>query len=397
MKKRNFIWIIILAVGVIAALSVALRPKVLPVESARVTRGSLEQTIDAEGKTRVHDRFIIAAPVTGRMARINLHRGDKVERMSVITTINPLPLNPLDPRQYAEANARVSSAQSVQREAQAMVERTRVECDQARRERQRIEKLIETGDASRQEFERVRNAESVCQQQLEAARFKVSAASSEVEAARAALIPNGNQRTTQPSAPVVVRSPVAGRVLSLIEESERVVTAGAPLIELSNPANLEIVIDVLSTDAVRITPGTPVRILNWGGNGSLRAQVRLIEPSAFTKISALGIEEQRVNVIADFIDPTGPLGDGYRIEAAIIVWRSDDVLQAPSSALFRDGDRWSVFVIENGIARQVDIEIGHRTPLAVEVLKGLQEGAEVIVHPTNDLSAGIRVEARNQD
>ncbi|QQS44755.1 MAG: efflux RND transporter periplasmic adaptor subunit [Acidobacteriota bacterium] len=391
MKKRNFIWIIILAVGVIAALSVALQPKVLPVESARVTRGPLEQAIEAEGKTRVLDRFIIAAPVTGRMARIKLKRGDRVERQRLITTIDPLPLSPLDPRQYAEANARVSAALSVEREAQALVERTRVECEQARRERQRLEKLIETGDASRQEFERARDTESACLRQLEATRFKAAAASWEVEAARAALIPYESRRATGSSAPVIVRSPVSGRVLSLIEENERVITAGSPLIELSNPDNLEIVIDVLSTDAVRIRPGTAVRIRNWGGDDVLRAQVRLIEPMAFTKVSALGIEEQRVNVIADFIDPAGPLGDGYRVEAEIVIWRSDNTLQAPASALFRRGDQWSAFTIEDGVARQVDVEIGHRTPLAVEVLKGLREGAEVIVHPTNDLSPGIRV------
>lgn len=393
MKKRNLIWIAVLAIGLAVSLIMILKPESLPVETGRVTRGPIEEVIEAEGKTRVLDRFIIAAPVAGKMARIELHRGDMVGRGSVITTISPLPLNPLDPRQTTGGNARVASAMSVQREAEALVERTRIECDQARRERVRLEKLVETGDESQQDFERARNAENVCFRQLEAARFKVEAARAEVDAARAALIEY--QAPAKSSTPVTVRSPVSGRVLSLVEESERVVSAGAPLLELSNPSNLEIVIDVLTTDAVRIVPGTPVRIRNWGGNRVLSAKVRLIEPSAFTKVSALGIEEQRVNVIADFIDQAEPLGDGYRVEADIVVRRSDDVLKAPASALFRCAEEWCVFTIEDGRARQTNIKTGHRTPLEVEILEGLPAGAEVIVHPTSEIRDGLRVRSRN--
>lgn len=393
MKKRNLIWIAVLAIGLAVSLIMILKPESLPVETGRVMRGPLEEVIEAEGKTRVLDRFIIAAPVAGKMARIELHRGDIVGRGSLITTISPLPLNPLDPRQTTGGNARVASAMSVQREAEALVERTRIECDQARRERVRLEKLVETGDESQQDFERARNAENVCFRQLEAARFKVEAARAEVDAARAALIEY--QGPAKSSAPVTVRSPVSGRVLSLVEESERVVSAGTPLLELSNPSNLEIVIDVLTTDAVRIVPGTPVRIRNWGGDRVLSAKVRLIEPSAFTKVSALGIEEQRVNVIADFIDQAEPLGDGYRVEADIVVWRSDDVLKAPASALFRCAEKWCVFAIEDGRARQTQIKTGHRTPLEVEILEGLSAGAEVIVHPTSEIRDGLRVRSRN--
>jgi HlyD family secretion protein len=290
----------------------------------------------------------------------------------------------------AEAKARVATAEQLKNEAEAGAARASAECDQARRELVRAEKLIETGDISRQEFERIRNVNQTCKEQLEAVKFRARAAASEVEVAQSALIAAERAGQSGEATKVLVRAPVNGRVLRVPEESERVVQAGTPLVELSSPS-LEIVIDLLSADAVKVKPGALVIIEGWGGDRPLQARVRMIEPSAFTKISALGIEEQRVNIIADFIDPAVPLGDGYRIEAKIIIWETQETLKTPSSALFRKGDSWCVFVVENGIIHLREIETGHRNAYEAEVLKGLKEKDSVVLHPSNQLSDGIRV------
>lgn len=394
MKKilRIAVWILIVGAAVFA-VTIALRPTPIRVEVARVERGSLQVTIDAEGKTRVRDRFVVAAPVTGKLARIELKRGNTVAHDEIVARIDPLPLTPLDPRQLAEAKARVAAAEQLRNEANAVVEHARADCEQSRREFARAEKLIETGDVSSQEFERARNAEQTCRQQLDAARFRSAAAASDVEVAKAALIAVEQSGPSGKTATVIVRAPVAGRVLRVAEENERVVMAGTPLVELSN-TTLEIVIDVLSTDAVKITPGAKVLIEGWGGDKSLQARVRLIEPSGFTKVSALGVEEQRVNVVADFVDDPGSLGDGYRVEARLVLWESASVSRVPTSALFRDGQNWSVFVMNQGHARMRRVEIGHRTAFDVEVIQGLSEGTEVIVHPNNQIADGARITLR---
>jgi HlyD family secretion protein len=395
MKKQwKWLWLLLLLAGAVGLLTLALRPAPTKVETAQAKRAPLRVTIDAEGKTRVHDRFVIAAPVTGRIARLTLHRGDTVERNTIITRIEPLPLAPLDPRQLAQAQAQVTAAQAIEREAQMLVARTRTTCEQARRERERAERLVESGDLARQEFERIRNAETTCLREVEATQFKAHAAAAEIEAAKAVLIAAEKQDQSGPGAPVLVRALLGGRVLRLLEESERVVAAGTPLIELSNPAQLEAVIDVLSTDAVKIKPGASVLIENWGDARTLRARVRMVEPAAFTKVSALGVEEQRVNVIADFMEDPAPLGDGYRIEARIVLWESDNVLQIPTSALFRTEQGWSAFGVENGLLHLWALETGHRNPFGVEVLKGIRDGATVVLHPTNQLAAGLRVVTR---
>ena len=394
MKKRTA-WaptaFLIAALGVAGvAAAIALRPSPVRVEVARVGRGPMRVTIDAEGKTRARDRFVVAAPVSGRLARIDLHRGDAVRRDEVIARIDPPPMAPLDPRQLAEAKARVATAEQLKQEADAVVEHARADCEQAQRELARAEKLIETGDVSRQDFERVRNAALTCQQQIEAAKYRARAAASEVEVAKTALIAVGRAGQSGSSATVLVRAPVNGRVLRVAEENERVVMAGAPLVELSNPS-LEVVIEVLSVDAVKVKPGMPVMIEGWGGEQDLEARVRMVEPSAFTKISALGVEEQRVNVIADFIEPGAPLGDGYRVEARIVIWETNGALKAPLSALFRSGQRWNAFVVENGLAKRREVETGRRADFEVEVLNGLREGESVIAHPSNLVADGVRV------
>lgn len=389
----NTILLLLVAAIVVGVLTMWLRPTPMKVDVAAVSREAMTVTVDGEGKTRVRDRYVVAAPVTGRLRRIALRRGDQVKSGQLIAQIDPLPLSPLDPRQRAEAIGRVNAAEDARREIDRMVQRNKATYDQARRELERSENLARSGIISRQELERTQTAVSTGLREYEAARSKAESAAHEVEVARAALLA-GNQ--SAPAASVRVHAPTGGRVLKVVEESERVIIAGAPLVEVSNPANLEVVIELLSTDAVKVSPGARVFIEEWGGPEALEARVRLIEPSAFTKISALGIEEQRVNVIADLTAPSSALGDGYRVEGRIIVWHSDNVLQVPVSALFRSRDVWSLFVVEDGRARLRTVEIGEHTPLTAEIKSGVEADAIVIVHPANEITDGTRVQPREQ-
>jgi HlyD family secretion protein len=387
----NTLILVFLAGAVIALLTMWLRPTPPRVDTAKAARGPMQVTVDGEGKTRVRDRYVVATPVAGQLRRINLRRGDVVARGQVIAQIDPLPLAPLDPRQRAEAVARVSAAEDAKREVDRMIERSKAIYDQARRDCDRCESLVRSGDVPRQELERAQTAVATSFREYEAAMSRAESAAHEVEAAAAALL--AATRSQRPTAPAVkVESPISGKVLRVVEESERVVAAGTPLVELSSPSQLEIVIELLSTDAVKVSPGALVMIEGWGGPEALDARVRLIEPSAFTKVSALGIEEQRVNVVADLTVPSTVLGDGYRVEGRIVVWRADDVLKAPVSSLFRRDEGWAVFVVENGEARLREVEVGQRTSFEAEIKSGLEAGAEVILHPSNQIADGTRVD-----
>jgi len=392
----NILVLIIIAGAVIGVLTIWLRPTPTRVDTAKSSRGSMRVTVDGEGKTRVLDRYLIAAPVGGRLRRIDLRRGDGVEQGQVIAQIDSLPLAPLDPRQRAEAIGRVNAAEDVKFEADRLVERNRATYDQTKRDLERSETLARSGVISRQEVERAQTTVATSLREYEAAKSKAESSAHEVEVARAALIAVEGTARPGAAAAVKVQAPTRGKVLRLLEESERVITAGTPLVELSNPSKLEVVIELLSTDAVKVSPGALVLIEDWGGPKALEARVRLIEPSAFTKVSALGIEEQRVNVVADLVEPASALGDGYRIEGRIVVWETDNTLRVPVSALFRRGESWSLFVVENNEAHLRDVEVGQRTPFEAEIKSGLDEAAEVIVHPSNQITDGMRVETREK-
>lgn len=373
------------AIGVVVLV---MRPKPVAVDTGTVDRGKLRVTVDEEGETRVRDRFIVAAPVAGRLQRITLKAGDEVQRNAVVARMNPLPL---DPRAHAEASARLEGAEAAKREADARVEQARAAQEQSRREAERAHKLEKGGTISTGERERADLDLLTRQKDLEAALFATSAADFNVQAARAALLASGGPAPDGGSAVLDLPAPVSGHVLRILEESERTVGFGTPLLELGDPDSLEIVVDLLTTDAVKVKPGALMLVDDWGGEDELEARVRLVEPSAFTKVSALGVEEQRVNVIADFAAPQPRLGDGYRLEAHVVVWEGDDVLKVPSSALFRHGGEWSVFVVDNGTARRRSVEIGHGNPIEREVLGGLEEGETVILHPSDLVADGVRV------
>lgn len=303
MNRNSKKWLI--GIGILFFFLVAwmvFRETPVAVETALVRRGEMTVTIDGEGKTRVHEKFIVTAPVAGKMSRLKVRQGDTVFKDSIITTVDPAPLTrPLPPSQT-------------------------------------------------ENFPDIYG--------------------------------------------VRVYAPANGKVLRVIEESERIIQAGTPILEVGNPENLEIVVDLLSSEAAQVRPGATMLIENWGGAQSLKARVRTVEPQAFTKISALGVDEQRVNIVADLLDKTIKLGDNYRVDARIIAWQAADVLKTDSSALFREGEKWKVFVNEGGAARLREVKIGHQTPSETEILSGLNEGETVILHPSNQIGEKTKIEAK---
>jgi HlyD family secretion protein len=374
-----------------------LRAPALPVQLAEVSRGPLRVTVDEEGETRVRRRYVVAAPTAGRLLRIELDEGDAVLAGAVVARVEPAPL---DPRDEATAEARLRSAEAQRRAADARAALAEAALRQAERDSGRAERLRDAGAKSDEALEIARLKRTEAMQELEAARFAADAATHEIEAVEAVLIATRSPKLRTPSAAgpcrggapcIDVRSPVAGEVLRVHEESERIVSAGTPLLEVGDPRDIEVVVDVLSADAVRIRPGAPVAIEDWGGEEPLRARVRRVEPSGFTKVSALGVEEQRVNVVADFEDGPGALGDGYRVEARVVVWEAADVLRVPGSALFRRAGKWHVFALERGAARLREVEVGHRGSFETELLAGLEPGERVILHPSDRVQDGVRV------
>jgi HlyD family secretion protein len=373
-------------------LVLAFWPETHQVEVATVTRGPLVVTVDEEGRTRVRDRFVISAPVTGRVLRIELEPGDAVTRGQVVARLQPETPPLLDVRTRAEAEAAVTAADAALGRARAEERRARAALAQAERELARSRELVAGGAMAAQEAD-AREAEArLAREAVDAAAYLVMAAGADLERAQARLA--GPARAGA-GAQVAVRSPVAGVVLRRLRESESVVPVGEPLIEVGDPAELEIVADLLSSDAVRVRPGARAMVEQWGGDTVLAATVRRIEPSGFTKVSALGVEEQRVNVVLQPTDPDGcaALGDAYRVDVRIVTWEADAVLRVPTGALFRENERWALYAVRDGRARLTPVETGHQTAREAEVLSGLDAGDEVIVHPGDLVRDGVRVQA----
>jgi HlyD family secretion protein len=390
MKRRNKIASAIAAVAVVVGLVLAFRPTPITVEVAAVSRGSLQETLDEEGKTRMHDHFILASTVAGKLRRIHLHAGDRVRTGEVVAWIDPAPI---EPRQTAVLQARLEAARAAQRQADALVGRDQAEHDQAASDLDRSKKLFEQGVTSKESLEKTASLAAATAKQLEAARSGAQAAAHQVEEATAALMSQTDHRE---STPVAVESPVDGRILRLLEQSERVLTPGAPIVEIGYTPKLEVVADFLTADAVKIHPGMAAIIDDWGGDRPLHARVRVVEPGAFTKISALGVEEQRVNVILDFTEGSANLADAYRVEVQVIRWEDSNVLSVPSSAVFRTDANWAVFRVSNGLAHRIQVKLGHRGNYETEVLEGLDVGDLIILHPSPDVREGARVKVSQQ-
>lgn len=395
-RGRLLVALLVLAAG--AGAFWLLRPPALGVELAPVDRGPVVVTVDEEGQTRVRDRFVVVAPTAGRVLRIDLDPGDEVKEGDVVATLRPAPL---DRRARAGAEARVEAAKANQRAADAAVLRAEAALAQAQRDARRMEQLHAKGTVANEQLERARLEEATRTQELSGARYAARAAGFELDAARSVLMAAeageasaaGIGGACAAEGCLGVRAPVAGRVLRVPNESERIVQAGEPLLEIGDPSALEIVVDVLSADAVRIAPGAQIRLERWGGGAPLAARVRRVEPSGFTKISTLGVEEQRVNVIGDLEAAPGNLGDGFRVEARIVVWEGADVVRVPPSALFRHGDGFAVFVAEDGVARLREVMLGERGSEYAEIRAGLEPGMQVILHPSDRVDEGVRVKA----
>ena len=388
MKKQTKI-ISVLAIVITAALALAFRPKPLPVQVAPAVMGPLQQTVDEEGKTRMHDHFVLAASVAGKLRRIELHAGDSVRAGDVIAWVDP---TPIEPRQTAVLQARLDAARAAQTQADADAGRAQAENDQAAIDLERTRKLFDQGVASKEAFDRATSSASAAAKQLASARAREEAAAYQVKEAKAALL----SQNADASLPVAIKTPVTGRILRLLEQSERVVSAGTPLVEIGYTPRLEVVADFLTRDAVKINPGMEAIIDDWGGDKPLRARVRVVEPGAFTKVSALGVEEQRVNVVLDFIDSSDKLADAYRVEVHVVTWQAPAVLKVPSGSLFRSGQEWAVFKVGNGRAQQTSLQVGHRGAFETEVLGGLKTGDILIVHPSNEIKDGVRVSVSAQ-
>jgi HlyD family secretion protein len=385
--------------GVIVAATagavMALRPRPVPVDVGHVARGPLTVAIEESGMTRVKDRYVVSTPVTGTIARLRLDPGDSVREGDALAEVAPALSPLLDARTRAEAEARLGAATSSLGQARAQTARASAARELADRDLARVKALAAAGSLPVQALEQAEFDARMRADEVSSAEFAGKVATEEVRIARVALGQGGDGAGK--SGHVDVLAPASGRVLRVHQKSAGVVQAGTPLVEVGDPAALEVIVDLLTTDAVQVRPGTAVVLQGWGGDAPLAGRVRLIEPSGFTHPSALGVDEQRVNVIVALTDPRerwASLGDGYRVEARLVLWQSADVLKVPLGAIFRHGDGLAVFRVEGGVARLTPVTIGHRGETEVEVLAGLPAGADVAVHPGDRVKDAVRVEAR---
>lgn len=436
-SRRQVLWGVV-ALVVVVLLAWALRPRPAEADFATVGRGALEVTVDEEGETRVRERFVVSAPLAGKVLRIELEPGDAVAAGDAVATLAPAAPALQDARTRRELEALVDAARASLQRAEAELSGAEAERDFAAMELERTRRLADAEVVSQERLDAASTDARAAEEAVRAARAAVAAERQSLAAARARLVQASSARLgddgeAEPEGgePVVVRAPVDGVVLQRLRESETVVPAGDPLLELADPADLEIVSDLLSTDAVRVDPGDPVHIERWGGDVPLRGRVRRVEPYGFTKISALGVEEQRVNVVIDFVDPRAAweeLGDGYRVEIRVVVWSEEGVVKVPTSALFRRpsgmqggdgadaggtgggrdvasdgsggersgprGEPWAVFRVRDGVAELAPVVVGRKNGLEAQVLSGLEPGDTVIAHPSDSIEDGIEVKPR---
>jgi HlyD family secretion protein len=380
-------------------LTVAFRPRPVIVDTVEVTRGDLVVTVNEEGETRVHDIYVLSTSVAGQMHRIDLHVGDPVVALeTIVAEIEPIEPAFLDPRSEAQAQADVRAAESAEALARAIVEQAEAELEFASREHDRATELIQEGTISERELDEAERGYRTSRAALATAQAALDVRVFELERARATLLsPTQTQSSEAECACVALRAPVDGRILRILQQSEGVVAAGDAIVEIGDPRDLEIVVDLLSSDAVRAAPGQRVIIERWGGDSVLEGRVRTVEPFGFRKVSALGIEEQRVNVVIDLTssaDEWSRLAHGYQVGLRIVLWEQDDVLTVPILALFRDNGEWAVFVESNGRAVLRRVSIGRRSDLEAEALDGLSEGERVVMHPSDRVQDGVRLAER---
>lgn len=397
--RRMVFWGALVAL-LFLGLVFAFRPQAVIVDTVEVSRGELVVSVDDEGETRVHDIYVLSAPVAGRMRRIELHAGDPVVALeTVVAEIEPIDPAFLDPRSEAQAKADVHAAESAEALARAELEQAQAELEFARRENERALRLILDNTISERELDEAERNFRTRRAAVATAMAALQVRAFDLERARATLVsPTQTQASHGSCDCVAIRAPVAGQILRILQKSEGVVAAGTPLVEIGDPRDLEIVVDLLSSDAVKVVPGQTVIIERWGGEQALEGRVRLVEPFGFTKISALGIEEQRVNVIIDLTSPTEDwerLAHAFQVDVRIVLWAEEDALTLPLLALFRDGKNWAVFIASGGRAELRHVTIGRRGSLHAEVVNGVDQGERVVLHPSDRVRPGVRIAERN--
>lgn len=404
--KRVSLWGV--AAAVVAGIGYGLLPKPVPADLEHVSRGELRVTVNEDGKTRIKDRYLVSSPLSGMLLRVELEPGDNVTAMkTVIAQLQPdLPGN-LDARTLAQAEAKYKMSELTLQKASLTEQTAQKAMINAEKHLVRIQKLRSNNAATAEDLEAAELDDSRRREEYNASKLAVDIARFEMEWSRLAMWqvqppkgkPDSSSANPEAGQNYEIFAPISGKVLRKLKESATPITAGTSIVEVGDPQRLELEIDVLSSDAVQIPPQAKVIVKEWGGEQPLHGIVRVVEPAAFTKISALGVEEQRVYVIVDLIDPPekrATLGDAYRIEAEIILWENDNVLKVPTSALFRKGSQWATFKVVDGRARQQPVEIGHRNGLEAEVLKGLSEQDTVIVHPSDRIADGVQVSVRTE-
>lgn len=397
-NKRLLLWAV-LGGCIVLVLVVAFQPTPIDVDMQVVERGELVVTVDEEGETRVRDIFVLSSPVAGRMLRIEAEAGDEVKaNETVIAEIEPLDPTFLDFRSEAQAQAAVRSAKSATALAQAEVDQALAEQEFARAELKRARELISDNTISQRDLDEAEKQQKLANALYATRLAALQVRKFELESAEALLLSpaQGNARP-QDCECVPITAPVDGVILRVLQESEGVVPAGQALVEIGDSSDLEIVVDLLSAEAVKVSVGQRVIIEGWGGNTPLEGRVRRVEPFAFTKVSALGIEEQRVNVIIDFAGDSAlwkRLGHGYKVDLRIVLWEGGNVIKLPLTAVFRDGDQWAVFVDADGAAELRHLEVGRRNGLEAEITGGLEVGERIVLYPGDKVADGVSVRSR---
>ena len=381
----------------LALVAWGLWPKPVVIETGTVTRGPLTVRVSEEGKTRVRNRYVVAAPVAGKMRRVSLKPGDEVQAgVTILTAIEPVAPPLLDPRARAQAEAVVSMTEASRKQAAESLEAKRAALKMAAADRDRMRAVTRGGSLSESDRDKTEGDASIKAAEVRAAEFSLQVIDYELAQARAAMErPDSNSSENL----LQMKSPVSGRVLKVMQESEMVVAPGTPILEIGDPTDIEIEAEILSRDAVTIHPGDLVEVGQWGGETPLRGRVRRVEPAAFTKISALGVEEQRVIVLSDLVAVPAAaraLGDRYRVEVSVAVWQSDDVLIVPAGALFREGNAWQTYIFRNGTAKLTPVQAGHSDGRFTEILSGVEAGDEVLLHPPDTVKDGASVIKRGK-
>jgi HlyD family secretion protein len=395
--RRRTLSVSIIIIAVVLATGYGLLPKATEVDLVNVLRGPLQVTIEEEGRTRLKERFVISAPTSGVMRRIDAKVGDPVQKGQTVVTLEPVWSQALDPRSRAEAEANVSAAAAALKAAQEKARAAAADADYLEKKLERITNLHASGYVAKDQFDQAASEVNKAQAVWHSAEAAVSVARFELGRARVALESFTSRKNAETLHIISIPSPITGTIFRIYRESEGTVSVGDPLMDVGNAENLEVRVEVLSSDAVRIKKGTPVVLKRWGGDVPLSGAVRIVEPAGFTKISSLGVEEQRVLVISDILSPPDTwrvLGDGYRLEAQFVVLEAKDVLQVPNSALFRSEKDWAVFVSNKGKAEKRLVQVGQRNGFTAEILSGIQENEKVIAHPDEAISDGSRIQPR---